>query len=53
VQLVTREATLEEKAYFNDTRSALFAVLQPDGAVRIIPPLPAPPPEPPEQGELF
>lgn len=52
-KLVTAAASPSEEAYFNDNRVALFGTFRADGSVAQIPSLPAPPPKPPRQGELF
>lgn len=52
-KMVTTAASTAQTAYFRHDRSSLFGTLQPDGAVRRIPPLTPPSPVPPAQGELF
>lgn len=52
-KMVTREATQAEAAYFQEPRCALFGTMKPDRSIRKISPLPAPPPRPSAQGELF
>jgi len=41
-KMVTTACTPEQAAYFEDERFALFGVLNPDGTVAKIPPLPPP-----------
>ncbi|MDB6075640.1 MAG: hypothetical protein JWO89_3280 [Verrucomicrobiaceae bacterium] len=52
-KMVTTEVTPSQATYFNDTRFSLFGTFDPSGTIVRIPPLLAPPPKPPVQGELF
>ncbi len=52
-KMVTTAVTPSQAAYFNDTRFSLFGTFNAAGNIAIIPPLLAPPPKPPVQGELF
>ena len=52
-KMVTTAANPAEVAYFHHERTSLFGTLKPDGSILKIPPLQPPPPDSPEQGELF
>ena len=52
-KMVTTAANPAEVAYFHHERTSLFGTLNPDGSISKIPPLQPPPPEPPDQSELF
>ena len=52
-KMITTAANPAQAAYFHHERFCLFGTLNPDGSVRKIPPLQPPPPDLPDQGELF
>ena len=52
-KMVATAANPAEVAYFHHERTSLFGTLNPDGSISKITPLQPPPPEPPDQGELF
>ncbi|WP_395745788.1 hypothetical protein [Prosthecobacter sp.] len=52
-KMVTREATEGEASYFQEPRCSLFGTMTADRGIRRLSPLPAPPPKPSAQSELF